>query len=45
MGEKSIDNMLEAIENSKNALANLIFALGIRHVGEETAGVLANESA
>ena len=44
MGEKSIDNMLEAIENSKKRpLANLIFALGIRHVGEETAGVLANE--
>jgi DNA ligase (NAD+) len=44
MGEKSIDNMLEAIENSKKRpLANLIFALGIRHVGEEIAGILANE--
>jgi DNA ligase (NAD+) len=44
MGKKSIDNMLEAIENSKKRpLANLIFALGIRHVGEEMAGVLANE--
>jgi DNA ligase (NAD+) len=44
MGEKSIDNMLEAIENSKKRpLPNLIFALGIRHVGEEIAGILANE--
>ncbi len=44
MGEKSIDNMLEAIENSKKRpLASLIFALGIRHVGEEIAGILANE--
>ena len=44
MGEKSIDNMLEAIENSKKRpLANLIFALGIRHVGEEMAAILADE--
>ncbi|MDD4923428.1 MAG: NAD-dependent DNA ligase LigA [Dehalococcoidales bacterium] len=44
MGEKSIDNMLEAIENSKKRpLANLIFALGIRHAGEEMAGILADE--
>jgi DNA ligase (NAD+) len=44
MAEKSVDNMLEAIENSKKRpFANLIFALGIRHVGEEMAGVLANE--
>jgi DNA ligase (NAD+) len=44
MGEKSVDNMLEAIENSKQRpLANLIFALGIRHVGEEIAGILADE--
>jgi DNA ligase (NAD+) len=43
MGEKSVDNMLEAIENSKQRpLANLIFALGIRHVGEEIAGILAD---
>jgi DNA ligase (NAD+) len=44
MGEKSVDNMLEAIENSKQRpLANLVFALGIRHVGEEIAGILADE--
>ncbi len=42
MAEKSVDNLLEAIEKSKNvSLARLIFALGIRHVGGEMAGVLA----
>jgi DNA ligase (NAD+) len=42
MGEKSVDNILAAIEKSKIVpLARLIFALGIRHVGEEMAGVLA----
>jgi DNA ligase (NAD+) len=41
MGEKSADNILKAIEKSKQAsLARLINALGIRHVGEETAGLL-----
>ena len=44
MGEKSVDNMLEAIEKSKERpLARVIFALGIRHVGAEMAGVLAQE--
>lgn len=42
MGEKSADNILRAIENSKSAsLARVINALGIRHVGEETANLLA----
>ena len=41
-GEKSINNMFEAIENSKqNSLERLIFGLGIPHVGEKTAKVLA----
>jgi len=41
-GEKSIDNLLVAIENSKqNNLDKLIFGLGIRHVGAKTAKVLA----
>jgi len=41
MGEKSADNIFKAIEKSKQAsLARLINALGIRHVGEETAGLL-----
>jgi len=44
MGEKSIDNMLKAIENSKDRpLDRVIFALGIKHVGAETAEILANE--
>ncbi len=39
--EKSADNLVEAIENSKKiALPKLIFALGIRYVGEETALLL-----
>jgi len=44
MAEKSADNMLEAIEKSKDtALSRLIFALGIRHVGAETAEILSNK--
>jgi DNA ligase (NAD+) len=42
MAEKSISNMLNAIEKSKQTpLPKVIFALGIRHVGEETAELLA----
>lgn len=42
MGEKSAQNLLDQIERSKNAgLARLIFALGIRYVGEHLAEVLA----
>ena len=42
MAEKSVDNLLEAIDKSKDRpLARLIFALGIRHVGAEIARVLA----
>ncbi|AIL32988.1 NAD-dependent DNA ligase LigA [Basilea psittacipulmonis] len=41
-GQKSIDNLMNAIEKSKHVkLENLIFALGIRHVGESTARDLA----
>ncbi len=41
-GNKSIDNILEAIENSKNnSLEKFIFALGIPNVGEKTAKTLA----
>ncbi|GAJ07506.1 unnamed protein product, partial [marine sediment metagenome] len=44
MAEKSVDNLLEAIDKSKDRpLARLIFALGIRHVGAEMAGVLAQK--
>ena len=42
MGPKSAQNLIKAIEKSKNAkLSNFIFALGIRHVGETTARDLA----
>ncbi len=42
-GQKSIDNLSSAIENSKNQpLHRLIYALGIRFVGETTAKTLAN---
>jgi DNA ligase (NAD+) len=44
MAEKSVSNMLNAIEKSKDRpLARLIFALGIRHIGEEMAEILADE--
>jgi DNA ligase (NAD+) len=43
MGEKSADNVLRSIEASKQRpLAQVIFALGIRHVGYEVASMLAN---
>jgi len=42
LGEKSVDNILRSIENSKSvSLPRVIYALGIRHVGEETANLLA----
>ncbi len=44
MAEQSVTNMLNAIEKSKQTpLARVIFALGIRHVGSETAEILARE--
>jgi len=43
MGAKSADNLLQQIESSKESgLARLVYALGIRHVGERTASILAN---
>jgi len=42
MGPKSAENLVAAIEKSKQRpLTNVIFALGIRHVGYETARLLA----
>jgi DNA ligase (NAD+) len=42
MGEKSAQNLLDEIEGSKKAsLARLIYALGIRFVGERTGQLLA----
>jgi DNA ligase (NAD+) len=44
MGEKSVDNLLQAIEASKkNSLEKLLFGLGIRHVGAKAAKTLAQE--
>lgn len=41
MGEKSSNNLIQAIEASKeNSLERLIFGLGIRHVGSNTARLL-----
>ena len=41
-GEKSASNILSAIEKSKEAgLARLLFALGIRHIGEKAGQLLA----
>ncbi|HXK33077.1 MAG TPA: helix-hairpin-helix domain-containing protein, partial [Dehalococcoidia bacterium] len=42
LGEKTVDNMLAAIERSKQRpLSRVLFALGIRHVGSEVATLLA----
>ncbi len=42
MGEKSASNLLAAIEGSREtSLARFLFGLGIRHVGEEIARLLA----
>lgn len=44
MGEKSVSNLLNAIEASKeNSLERLIFGLGIRHIGAKAADILARE--
>ncbi len=44
MGEKSAENLLSALENSKKQpLARLLFAFGIRHVGQKAARVLAQK--
>lgn len=45
MGQKSVDNLLAAIENSKSRPLNcFIHALGIRHIGEKAARTLAEET-
>ena len=44
MGEKSVDNLLTAIENSKNSsLDKVIYALGILNVGKKAAKILAEK--
>lgn len=43
LGDKSADNLLAAIEASKqNDLYRVIFGLGIRHIGQKAAKLLAN---
>jgi DNA ligase (NAD+) len=42
MGPKSAGNIINAVSNSKSiSLGRFIYALGIRHVGEHVAGILA----
>src|SRR5690625_7629977 len=42
MGEKSVTNLLQGIEASKqNSLEKLLFGLGIRHIGAKAAQILA----
>ncbi|AHF58233.1 NAD-dependent DNA ligase LigA [Spiroplasma eriocheiris] len=43
-GEKSYQNMINSINNSKtNSLEKLLFGLGIRHVGQKTAKLIARK--
>ncbi len=43
-GEKSINNLLDSIEKSKNnSLERLLFGLGIRYVGSKTAKILSRK--
>jgi DNA ligase (NAD+) len=43
-GEKSIDNILKSIEDSKlRPFDKVLFAIGIRHVGDRTARILARK--
>jgi DNA ligase (NAD+) len=43
MGEKSAENLITSIENSKStSLSRFLFALGIREVGDATAAALAS---
>lgn len=44
MGDKLAENIIRSIDNSKNTmLSRLIYALGIRHVGEHVAELLADQ--
>lgn len=43
-GEKSVQNLIESIENSKkNPLDKLLFGMGIRHVGAKVAKILSSQ--
>ena len=44
MGEKSGENLVNAVNQSKeNDLSKLVFALGIRHIGQKAAKLLSNK--
>lgn len=44
MGDKSVNNLLRSIENSKeNSLEKLLFGLGIRFIGSKAARIIAQE--
>ncbi|TRL27712.1 NAD-dependent DNA ligase LigA [Staphylococcus chromogenes] len=44
MGEKKVDNLMQAIENAKSqSLEHLLFGLGIRHLGVKASRVLAEK--
>lgn len=44
MGEKSADNFIKSVEGSKNVgLGRVIYALGIRHIGEVASSALADK--
>ncbi len=44
MGAKSAENLKKAVEHSKdNDLSRLVFALGIRHIGQKAAALLAQK--
>lgn len=44
MGEKSANNLIASIEKSKSAgLSRVIYALGIRNIGQKTADILADK--
>lgn len=44
MGKKSADNIKKAVDNSKhNDLSNLIYAFGIRHIGQKASKLLAKK--
>lgn len=43
MGKKSVDNMRNAVEKSKeNDLSKLVFAFGIRHIGQKASKLLSD---
>jgi len=44
LGEKSAQNILESLEDSKNTpFSKVLYAIGIRHIGETTAKILAKK--